>query len=105
MSTYSIAPSSKVSDQLVENTDATYCIDNEALYDICFRTLNLTTPTYDDLNHLMSLAMSGTTTCLRYPGHALTQQMFDAKNMMAAASQLLPYPEGASPLSNLTNRC
>merc|ERR1712037_819062 len=25
--------------QLVENTDETYCIDNEALYDICFRTL------------------------------------------------------------------
>ena len=26
--------------QLVENTDETYCIDNEALYDICFRYLN-----------------------------------------------------------------
>ena len=23
--------------QLVENTDETFCIDNEALYDICFR--------------------------------------------------------------------
>merc|ERR1719345_562265 len=29
-------------------------IDNEALYDICFRTLKLTTPTYGDLNHLVS---------------------------------------------------
>ena len=45
--------------QLVENTDETYCIDNEALYDICFRTLKLTTPTYGDLNHLVSLTMSG----------------------------------------------
>ncbi|KAH9280934.1 Tubulin beta-4B chain [Echinococcus granulosus] len=65
MSTFSIVPSPKVSDtvvepynatlsvhQLVENTDETYCIDNEALYDICFRTLKLTTPTYGDLNHL-----------------------------------------------------
>ena len=26
-------------------------LDNEALYDICFRTLKLTTPTYGDLNH------------------------------------------------------
>lgn len=51
--------------QLVENTDETYCIDNEALYDICFRTLKLTTPTYGDLNHLVSLTMSGVTTCLR----------------------------------------
>ena len=24
--------------QLVENTDETFCIDNEALYDICFRS-------------------------------------------------------------------
>merc|ERR1712158_28651 len=89
--------------QLVENTDETYCIDNEALYDICFRTLKLTNPTYGDLNHLVSLTMSGVTTCLRFfiPGFApltargsqqyralsvpeLTQQMFDAKNMMAA---------------------
>lgn len=51
--------------QLVENTDETYCIDNEALYDICFRTLKLSTPTYGDLNHLVSLTMSGVTTCLR----------------------------------------
>ena len=51
--------------QLVENTDETYCIDNEALYDICFRTLKLTTPTYGDLNHLVSATMSGVTTCLR----------------------------------------
>ena len=112
--------------QLVENTDETYCIDNEALYDICFRTLKLTTPTYGDLNHLVSVTMSGVTTCLRFPGQLnadlrklavnmvpfprlhffmpgfapltsrgsqqyraltvpeLTQQMFDAKNMMAA---------------------
>ena len=26
----------------------------QALYDICFRTLKLTTPTYGDLNHLVS---------------------------------------------------
>ena len=52
--------------QLVENTDETYCIDNEALYDICFRTLKLTNPTYGDLNHLVSLTMSGVTTSLRF---------------------------------------
>ena len=54
--------------QLVENTDQSFCIDNEALYDICFRTLKLTTPTYGDLNHLVSAAISGITTCLRFPG-------------------------------------
>uniref|UniRef100_A0A8C9MYM8 Tubulin beta chain n=1 Tax=Serinus canaria TaxID=9135 RepID=A0A8C9MYM8_SERCA len=70
MNTFSVVPSPKVSDtvvepynatlsihQLVENTDETYCIDNEALYDICFRTLKLATPTYGDLNHLVSATM------------------------------------------------
>jgi hypothetical protein len=33
--------------------------DAPRLYDICFRTLKLTTPTYGDLNHLVSAAMSG----------------------------------------------
>ena len=62
MSTFSIIPSPKVSDtvvepynavlsfhQLVENADEVMMMDNEALYDICFRTLKLTTPTYGDL--------------------------------------------------------
>ena len=44
--------------QLVENTDETFCIDNEALYDICFRTLKLTSPTYGDLNHLVSVSIT-----------------------------------------------
>ncbi|WVO17904.1 tubulin beta chain [Cryptococcus depauperatus] len=140
MCTFSVVPSPKVSDtvvepynatlsvhQLVENSDETFCIDNEALYDICLRTLKLATPTYGDLNHLVSVVMSGITTCLRFPGQLnsdlrklavnmvpfprlhffmvgfapltargsasyravtvpeLTQQMFDAKNMMAAS--------------------
>lgn len=45
-----------------------FCIDNEALYDICFRTLKLTIPTYSDLNHLVSVTMSGVTTCLQFLG-------------------------------------
>jgi tubulin beta len=81
LSTYSVVPSPKVSDtvvepynavltvhQLVENCDATFCIDNEALYDICFRTLKLTNPGYGDLNQLVSAVMSGVSTSLRFPG-------------------------------------
>ncbi|KOB85508.1 hypothetical protein PFDG_00900 [Plasmodium falciparum Dd2] len=123
METFSVFPSPK----LVENADEVQVIDNEALYDICFRTLKLTTPTYGDLNHLVSAAMSGVTCSLRFPGQLnsdlrklavnlipfprlhffmigfapltsrgsqqyraltvpeLTQQMFDAKNMMCAS--------------------
>ncbi|MCO5550430.1 hypothetical protein L7F22_003916 [Adiantum nelumboides] len=140
MLTFSVFPSPKVSDtvvepynatlsvhQLVENADECMVLDNEALYDICFRTLKLSTPTFGDLNHLISATMSGITCCLRFPGQLnsdlrklavnlvpfprlhffmvgfapltsrgsqqyraltvpeLTQQMWDAKNMMCAA--------------------
>ena len=138
--TFSVFPSPKVSDTVVEpynatlsihllvdSTDEVMVIDNEALYDICFRTLKLTTPTYGDLNHLVSATMSGVTCSLRFPGQLnadlrklavnlvpfirlhffmigfapltsrgsqvyrsltvpeLTQQIFDAKNMMCAS--------------------
>mmetsp|Transcript_4794 Transcript_4794/g.6456 ORF Transcript_4794/g.6456 Transcript_4794/m.6456 type:complete len:445 (-) Transcript_4794:358-1692(-) len=140
MSTYSVVPSPKVSDtvvepynatlsihQLVENADQCFALDNEALYDICFRTLKLKNPSYGDLNHLIAAAIAGTTCSLRFPGQLncdlrklsvnmvpfprlhfflvgfapltsvasdayrvltvpeLTNQAFDAKNMMCAA--------------------
>jgi len=98
MSTFSVFPSPKVSDtvvepynavlsihQLIENTDMTYVIDNEALYDICFRTLKLQTPTYGDLNHLVSLTMSGITTCFRFPG----QLNADLRKL---ATNMVPFP-------------
>jgi len=112
MCTYSVFPSPKVSDtvvepynatlsvhQLVENADEVMVIDNEALYDICFRTLKLTTPTYADLNHLVSTAMSGTTCCLRFPG----QLNSDLRKL---AVNLIPFPRlhffmvGIAPLTS-----
>ena len=85
MTTYSVVPSPKVSDtvvepynatlsihQLLENADQSFTIDNEALYDICFRVLKLKRPTYGDLNHLVSLTMTGVTTSLRFPGKLRT---------------------------------
>lgn len=110
--TFSVVPSPKVSDtvvepynatlsvhQLVENADEVFCIDNEALYDICFRTLKLTTPTYGDLNHLVSSVMSGITCCLRFPG----QLNSDLRKL---AVNLIPFPRlhfflvGFAPLSS-----
>jgi len=71
--------------QLMENTDQTYCIDNEALYDICFRTLKLNTPTYGDLNHLVSSVMCGVTTCFRFPGQLNT-------DLRKLSVNMVPYP-------------
>ena len=74
-------------------------IDNEALYDICFRTLKLTSPTYGDLNHLVSAAISGITCSLRFPG----QLNADLRKL---AVNLIPFPRlhffmiGFSPLTS-----
>ncbi|KAK1349120.1 beta chain of tubulin [Hamiltosporidium tvaerminnensis] len=98
MCTFSVVPSPKVSDtvvepynatlsihQLVENADETFCIDNEALYNICNRTLKLATPGYSDLNNLVSCVMSGVTTCLRFPG----QLNADLRKL---AVNMVPFP-------------
>uniref|UniRef100_A0A1I8F4Q1 Tubulin domain-containing protein n=1 Tax=Macrostomum lignano TaxID=282301 RepID=A0A1I8F4Q1_9PLAT len=89
--------------QLVESQRRVrFCIDNEALYDILLpHTEAEHADLRRDLNHLVSAAMSGVTTSFRFPGQLnadlrklavnlyraltvpeLTQQMFDAKNMM-----------------------
>jgi len=98
LSTFSVVPSPKVSDtvvepynctlsvhQLVDNSDETYCIDNEALYDICSRTLSMKTPSYSDLNGLVSKVMSGVTCSLRFPGQ-LNQ------DLRKLAVNLVPFP-------------
>ena len=112
MSSFSVFPSPKVSDtvvepynatlsvhQLVENTDATYCIDNEALYNICLNTLKLPSPAHGDLNHLISSTMSGVTTCFRFPGQLNT-------DLRKLAVNMVPFPRlhffmpGFAPLSS-----
>jgi len=98
MSTYSIIPSPKVSDtvvepynatlsvhQLVENADQCFALDNEALYDICFRTLDLKNPSYKDLNLLIASAITGTTCSLRFPG----QLNCDLRKL---AVNMVPFP-------------
>ena len=77
---FSVIPSPKVSDivvepfnavlsfhQLLENAGECMLLDNEALYDICFRTLKLTAPTCGDFSHLVNAAVSGVTTCIHFP--------------------------------------
>merc|ERR1712123_543353 len=112
--TYSVLPSPKVSDtvvepynatlslnQLIDNSDETFCIDNEALYDICIRTLKIPNPSFGDLKKLAVNMVPFPRLHFFIPGFApltargsaqysaltvpeLTKQMFDAKNMMTA---------------------
>jgi len=116
MCAFSVLPSPKVSDtvvepynatlsvhQLVENADEVICIDNEALYEICFRTLKLQSPSYADLNHLVTNIMSGVSCSLRFPG----QLNSDLRKL---AVNLIPFPRlhffmvGFAPLTALGSK-
>ena len=116
MSTYSVVPSPKVSDtvvepynatlsihQLVENAEQCFALDNEALYDICFRTLKLANPSYGDLNILIAAAITGTTCSLRFPG----QLNCDLRKL---AVNMIPFPRlhfflvGFAPLTSRTSQ-
>merc|ERR1712087_511859 len=70
--TFSVYPSPKVSDvvvepynatlsihQLLENSDETFVIDNEALFSISHNVLKQKEPKYKDLNWVISMTISG----------------------------------------------
>lgn len=115
INTFSVVPSPKVSETVVEpynavlslkelvlSTDETVIFDNEALFDICLRTLKLEHPKIGDLNHLISMTMAGVTTCFRYPGQLNT----DLRKLM---TNMCPYPRlkffipGYAPLHSRCN--
>ncbi|KAH7871091.1 beta-tubulin 2 [Lentinula edodes] len=81
LATFSILPSPKVSEtvvepynamlsvhQLLDTSDLTICIDNEALYNITSGTLKIKSPAFPDLNELVAKVMCGVSTSLRFPG-------------------------------------
>merc|ERR1711874_194969 len=51
-----------------ENSDETFVIDNEALYNISHNILKNNQPTYEELNSLIAQACCGITCSLRFPG-------------------------------------
>jgi tubulin beta len=95
---YSVFPSPGMSDtvveaynatlsvhQMVECADAVFWLENEALYRICERSLKIPSPTYGDLNTLVSHLMTGTTCSLRFPG----QLNADLRKLVV---NLVPFP-------------
>eukprot|EP01022_Parablepharisma_sp_SALTPOND_P034176 TRINITY_DN90766_c0_g1_i1.p1 TRINITY_DN90766_c0_g1~~TRINITY_DN90766_c0_g1_i1.p1 ORF type:complete len:493 (+),score=36.23 TRINITY_DN90766_c0_g1_i1:100-1578(+) len=109
-STFSIFPSSKVSDYVIEpyngtasipyldnNSDLAYVIDNEALFDICVHKLGISKPTYDDINRAAVLALTNLTSMFRFKTSANS-------DMLRLASNLIPFPHlhfftiGVSPI-------
>ncbi|KAG9010258.1 Tubulin beta-2 chain [Tulasnella sp. JGI-2019a] len=80
LATFSILPSPKNADtvvepyntvlsmnQLVETSDLTFCLDNEALHKISARLGGKTTE-FSQLNNIVAQVMAGVSTSLRFPG-------------------------------------
>ncbi|KAK7254787.1 tubulin-like protein [Aureococcus anophagefferens] len=70
---------------LLEHTDVTFCLDNEALYDVCRRNLDIERPTYTNLNRLFAQVASSLTASLRFDG-ALNADITEFQ------TNLVPYP-------------
>jgi tubulin beta len=98
VSSFSVMPSQRVTDtvvepynatlsihQLIENADYVLCLDNEAMFNICKNVLKVPSPDYSHLNHLVSSVMSGVTCSLRFPG----QLNADLRKL---AVNLIPFP-------------
>ncbi|KAL2460339.1 Tubulin alpha-6 chain [Abeliophyllum distichum] len=71
---------------LLEHTDVAVLLDNEAIYDICRRSLDIERPTYTNLNRLVSQVISSLTASLRFDG-ALNVDVTEFQ------TNLVPYPQ------------
>uniref|UniRef100_A0A1Q3FTD5 Tubulin beta chain n=1 Tax=Culex tarsalis TaxID=7177 RepID=A0A1Q3FTD5_CULTA len=117
INTFSVIPSAKVSEVVVEPynavftlnsmidcSDETFSLDNEALYDINMTTLRIEKPTLDDLNHLISMAMAGITCSFRYPGQ-LNSDLRKLLTNMVPCKRLHFFVPGIAPLTSIENQC
>lgn len=53
---------------MIEHSDCAFMVDNQALYDICQRALDVERPTYTNLNRLIGQVVSSLTASLRFEG-------------------------------------
>jgi len=70
---------------LLEHTDVDVILDNEAIYDICKRSLDVDRPSYSNLNRLVAQVISSLTASLRFDG-ALNVDITEFQ------TNLVPYP-------------
>merc|ERR1711963_872122 len=75
----------------LEHSDCAFMVDNEAIYDICRRNLDIERPSYTNLNRLISQIVSSITASLRFDG-ALNVDLNEFQ------TNLVPYPRIHYPL-------
>ncbi len=77
----------------LDHTDCAFMVDNEAIYDICQRSLDISRPTYTNLNRLIAQVVSSLTASLRFDG-ALNVDLIEFQ------TNLVPYPRIHFPVAS-----
>lgn len=77
----------------MNHSDCAFMVDNEAIYDICRRKLDIERPDYVNLNRLISQVVSSITASLRFDG-ALNVDLTEFQ------TNLVPYPRIHFPLAS-----
>ena len=75
----------------LEHSDCAFMMDNEAIYDICRKNLDVERPSYTNLNRLISQVVSSVTSSLRFEG-SLNVDLTEFQ------TNLVPYPRIHFPL-------
>ncbi|GFQ78529.1 tubulin alpha chain [Trichonephila clavata] len=75
----------------LEHSDCAFMVDNEAIFDLCTRNLDIERPTYTNLNRLIGQVVSSITASLRFDG-ALNVDLTEFQ------TNLVPYPRIHFPL-------
>jgi len=76
----------------LEHSDCAFMVDNEAIYDICRKNLDIERPTYTNLNRIIGQIVSSITASLRFDG-ALNVDLNEFQ------TNLVPYPRIHFPLA------
>uniref|UniRef100_A0A8C4WZJ3 Tubulin alpha chain n=1 Tax=Eptatretus burgeri TaxID=7764 RepID=A0A8C4WZJ3_EPTBU len=76
----------------LEHSDCAFMVDNEAIYDICHRNLDIERPSYTNLNRIIGQIVSSITASLRFDG-ALNVDLTEFQ------TNLVPYPRIHFPLA------
>ncbi|XP_070831675.1 tubulin alpha-1B chain-like [Chaetodon trifascialis] len=77
----------------LEHCDCSFMVDNEAIYDICCKNLDVERPTYTNLNRLVAQVVSSVTASLRFEG-ALNVDLTEFQ------TNLVPYPRIHFPVAS-----
>ncbi|ODV59447.1 tubulin alpha chain [Ascoidea rubescens DSM 1968] len=75
----------------LEHSDCTFMVDNEAIYDMCRRNLDIARPSFENLNRMIAQVVSSVTASLRFSG-SLNVDLNEFQ------TNLVPYPRIHFPL-------